>query len=153
MDTTDDNNPRALGGYSVGILEEYQLRVEEQKKELVDKDQVLKSIQKDFEILSSTSKSESNLLEKKESEIERLKRQVNKLQKENVTIRNDQRKAKIGGIAAAPNAPQAKKPAHGSFSSNGGGSSIRSSVIGNHHAPANKKKVADKGEKDENWLP
>jgi hypothetical protein len=35
------------------------------------------------------------VLESKEQEIERLKRSVNKLQKENVQLRNDQRKGSI----------------------------------------------------------
>ena len=30
-----DDNPLPLGGYSMGILEEYQLKVEEQKKDLL----------------------------------------------------------------------------------------------------------------------
>lgn len=74
------------------ILEEYQVKVEEQKKELGQKNQLLKQLQKDYENLFQSSQQDTRMLESKEAEIERLKRSVNKIQKENAQLRTDQRR-------------------------------------------------------------
>lgn len=78
--------------------------MEEQKKELGGKNQLIKTLQKDYELLHNQTSSDMKLLEEKEKEIERLKRSVNKLQKENIQIKNDQRKGSRAG--AMPLAPQ-----------------------------------------------
>lgn len=39
----------------MGILEEYQLKVEEQKREVMDKNQLLKGLQKDYELILEQS--------------------------------------------------------------------------------------------------
>lgn len=74
------------------ILEEYQVMVEEQKKEISKKDSELKTIQNDFEQLFNQQKQDNRMLEEKGKEIEKMKRTISKLQKENLQIKNDQRK-------------------------------------------------------------
>lgn len=66
------------------ILEEYQVKVEEQKRELNEKIQQINQLQKDNEYLVKQAIQDTENLETKEKEIERLKRSNNKLQKENV---------------------------------------------------------------------
>jgi hypothetical protein len=51
-------------------------------------------------MLFDQSESDTKMLESKEGEIERLKRSVNKLQKENITIKNEQRR-----VSKLPNVP------------------------------------------------
>ena len=60
---------------------------------------MLAQLQKDYESLFEQSQQDTCSLQSKENEIERLKRSVNKLQKENVQLRNDMRK---GGKNPAP---------------------------------------------------
>jgi hypothetical protein len=60
-------------------LEEYQSKIEDQRKELQDKAIVVKNLQKDYEYLMQSSNNDVKRLESKEQEIERLKRSLNKL--------------------------------------------------------------------------
>jgi len=61
------------------ILEEYQVRVEEFKRDLAEKHHQIKQLQKDYEMLLQSSQQDVKNLEMKEKEIERLKRTVAKL--------------------------------------------------------------------------
>ena len=52
----DEGDKKASHDYFFGssgpcILEEYQVKVEEQKKELADKNQLIKTLQKDYEMI------------------------------------------------------------------------------------------------------
>ncbi len=60
-------------------MEEYQSKIEDQRKELQDKAIVVKNLQKDYEYLMQSSNNDVKRLESKEQEIERLKRSLNKL--------------------------------------------------------------------------
>ncbi len=87
----ESNN--GINGVSSGltILEEYQNKIEDQKKELQEKFIVIKNLQKDYEYLMQSSNNDIKRLESKEQEIERLKRSLSKLQKENAEIKASQR--------------------------------------------------------------
>mmetsp|Transcript_23012 Transcript_23012/g.22359 ORF Transcript_23012/g.22359 Transcript_23012/m.22359 type:complete len:116 (+) Transcript_23012:745-1092(+) len=88
----NENFDYAFGNSGPCILEEYQVKVEEQKKELQEKHLMVKTLQKDYEFLFQQNEKDTKMLESKEQEIERLKRSVNKLQKEIVTSKNEQRR-------------------------------------------------------------
>ena len=81
--------------------------MEEQKKELLMKDTTIKSLQKDYELLFKQSEDETKSLEAKEKEIERLKRSLNKTQKDLATAKNDQRR---GSRMPASSVPLTKPP-------------------------------------------
>lgn len=70
------------GGGGPTILEEYQNQLESQRVEIQEKSQLVKTLQKDYEYLMTSSNNDIKRLEQKEQEIERLKRSVTKLQKE-----------------------------------------------------------------------
>lgn len=57
-----------------------------------EKQQQVKTLQKDNEMLIQQAQQDIKSLETKEKEIERLKRSLNKMQKESATIKNDQRR-------------------------------------------------------------
>lgn len=71
-----------VGGGGLTILEEYQNQLESQRVEIQDKSQLVKTLQRDYEYLMTSSNNDIKRLEQKEQEIERLKRSVTKLQKE-----------------------------------------------------------------------
>ena len=50
-DATKQQYDYVFGSSGPCILEEYQVKVEEQKKELSEKDALVKSLQKDYELL------------------------------------------------------------------------------------------------------
>lgn len=79
MDSDKNDIDLFFGNSGPCILEEYQVMVEEQKKEISMKDQQLKTIQSDFEMLFQQQKLENKMLEEKGKEIERLKRTISKL--------------------------------------------------------------------------
>lgn len=69
------------------VLEEYQARAEEQKRELQEKDAQIRQLHREQEQLVEQAHQDTRNLELKEQEIERLKRSLNKLQKETVSLR------------------------------------------------------------------
>lgn len=72
---------------SVSILEEYQQKVDELKRDNAEKHTQVKQLQRDYEQLLESSERDVKSLEAKEQEIERLKRSINKLQKDAVQTR------------------------------------------------------------------
>lgn len=92
MEIDEGNRENDLGLSGPSILEEYQLQLQEQKRELQEKQNQVRQLQHDYEQLMESSHRDTKSLESKEQEIERLKRSVAKLQKENVEIRNAQRR-------------------------------------------------------------
>ena len=110
----DDVVREALGDTAAaeapGVLEEYQARVEELRRELGERQCQLKQLQAEHEQMVHASQQDLRTLEAKEQEIERLKRAAAKLQKESVQLRSDMRKGPARPAPAKkPSALQSKK--------------------------------------------
>ena len=82
----------AFGNSGPTVLEEYQLKVEEQTRELNNLNLRVKSLQTDNSQLIEQATRDTRSLENKEMEIERMKRQNTKLQKELADLKLEQRK-------------------------------------------------------------
>ncbi|CAI2359358.1 unnamed protein product [Moneuplotes crassus] len=95
-----------LGG--VSILDEYRDKNSKLEKEVKEKDTKLKLLQNECESLLKMGKEDTDRLEEKSKEIQRLKRTNNKLQKENVTLKREQRNAGKAEVSY-PAAPQPRR--------------------------------------------
>ena len=98
----------AFGNSGPTVLEEYQLKVEEQTRELNNLNLRVKSLQTDNQQMIEQATRDTRSLENKEMEIERMKRQNTKLQKELADLKIEQRRREQEGgkrSAPAPNVP------------------------------------------------
>ena len=103
IDNGNDDANMFFGNAGPTILEEYQVKVAEQTKDISEKAQQIKNLQKELETLLQSAQQDVKSLESKEQEIERLKRSVNKLQKENVSIKSESRRGTVMGSNAPKN--------------------------------------------------
>ena len=81
------------------------------KKELNDKLQQVKTLQRDNESLVESANRDLKNLETKEQEIERLKRLVAKLQKDNVDIKNEAKRSNFSTKPLSSARPQSSEMA------------------------------------------
>jgi hypothetical protein len=79
------------------------------KKELTDKLQQVKTLQRDNESLVESANRDLKNLETKEQEIERLKRLVAKLQKDNVDIKNEAKRSNFSTKPISSARPQSSE--------------------------------------------
>ena len=97
----------AMGNSGPTVLEEYQLKVEEQTRELNNLNLQVKSLQTDNQQLIEQSTRDTRTLEDKEVEIERMKRMNTKIQKELADLKVEQRRQQqeLSKRSAAPPVP------------------------------------------------
>lgn len=75
-----------LGGT---LVEEYQQKLQELKKQMDEKELLLAQLQNDSDGLLRQSDRDQKVLEKQAQDIEKFKRNAAKLQKENMTLQNE----------------------------------------------------------------
>ena len=80
------------------LIEEYQTKLQDLRKDLDSKDLMVKSLQNDSESLLKSSEEDQKVMKNQSLEIEKFKRAQAKLQKENVTLQNEMRKIQKGGV-------------------------------------------------------
>ena len=84
----DEEEP-VIFGLGGTLVEEYQLKLQELKKQMDEKELLLAQLQNDADGLLRQSDGDQKVLEKQAQEIEKFKRNAAKLQKENMTLQNE----------------------------------------------------------------